>query len=87
MTMNGTTKMVSAIAITLIALGSILWSFAARSETLERCAVDVTTLQASVEKTQTSTHEIEKAIVLIQSDIGHMKEDVTIIKEALIIPE
>lgn len=91
MTKNGTTKIVSIIVITAIALGGLVWGLSGRSGNLERVVQDVTVLQAACAETVKSVTDLEKAVIRIQSDMGHMKTDIatilTLQRRALGIPE
>lgn len=91
MTMNGTTKTISLIVITAIAAGSLVWGLSDRSGNLERVVKDVTEVQTAWSKTAENVTEVEKAVILIQSDMGHMKADIAEIlriqKQSLGIPE
>lgn len=92
MTVNGTTKTVSIILVTAIALGSIIWGFATQSGNLNRVVEDVAEVEAVCIETAKGLTDVEKAIILIQSDFSHTKDDIAGIlallqRQALNIPE
>lgn len=74
--MDGAMKTISIIVITAIALGSILWGLSDRSGNLERVIEDVAELEIAFTMTSENVIDVEKAIILIQSDMGYMKTDI-----------
>lgn len=88
---NGTTKTVSIIVVTAIAVGGLIWGLSGRSEDLERVVKDVAEVKAASDKTAKGLTDVEKAIILIQSDLGYMQADIadilTLQKRSLNIPE
>lgn len=91
MTINGTTKTISLIIITAIAVGGLVWGLSGRSEDLERVVEDVAEVKAAGILTAEGLTDVEKAVILIQSNISHMQEDIasilTLQKRSLGIPE
>ena len=72
---NGLTLRSISIAICiLLALGSIIWGFAAHSGDVDRMIVDVKSLDKRVDT-------VEDAVIVIQSDFKHIKSDLIEQKE------
>lgn len=63
------------IAIAFMLVG-IIWVTATQSGNLDRVVEDVTAVEAAWVETAEDLTVAEKAIILIQSDIEHMKIDV-----------
>lgn len=74
---NGTLKMFVIIITVGIALGSIVWSVAIRSEELDGIVIDVGVLVEAQTEVEGRTTELEKAVILIQSDFEHIQTDLT----------
>lgn len=63
------------VAIAFMLVG-IIWVTATQSGNLDRVVKDVAVIQAAGAKTASDLTDVEKAIILIQSDMGHMKTDI-----------
>lgn len=63
------------IAILFMLVG-IIWVFATQSGNLDRVVTDVVEVKAAGAKTAVGLTDVEKAIIRIQSDMGHMKADI-----------
>lgn len=76
MTINGTVKTISIVLITVIAIGSIICGFERQSGNLTRVVEDVAVIEAAWFETAGGLTDVEKAVILIQNNMGHMKDDI-----------
>lgn len=74
---NGTLKTLSIIVITLAVVCGVVWGLALRSGKLDHVVATVGILveEQSIHKERTT--ELEKAVILIQSNYVHIQEDLT----------
>ena len=74
MKINGTLKTIAVIISVMVAVGSIVWSVAIRSDDLEDLIVEVAEHEEKYEKVEVRVNTVEKAVIKIETHMEHFQE-------------
>ncbi|KKN74440.1 hypothetical protein LCGC14_0390600 [marine sediment metagenome] len=72
MKINGTWKTIGVIISVMVAVGSIVWSVAIRSDNLDDLIKDVAEHEEKYEKVEVRVNTVEKAVIKIETNQEHM---------------
>lgn len=77
MAKNGTLKTLGIITGIILAIGGTIWALATQSSHLDYTRGEVVSIIKDVEVIDGRVDKVEDAVILIQSDLKHIKNDVS----------